>query len=76
MLGDPGTAIAGGIVTTRDRTLGRRTRLARGAIIAVVLGLLWAAPAAAAQPTRLVRAGHGGVLPAGTACAFDVEGEP
>jgi hypothetical protein len=36
----------------RDMGLYRRlTRSARGAVIAVVLALLWAAPAAAAQPT-------------------------
>jgi hypothetical protein len=43
----------------------------------VVLALLCAAPAAAAQPTRTVRPLSGGfVLPAGSACAFDVAGEP
>ncbi len=36
-----------------------------------------AAPAAAAPPTRTARPLAGGfVLPAGTACAFDVAGEP
>ena len=53
------------------------TRSARGAMIAVALALVSAAPAAAAQPTRTVRPLSGGfVLPAGTACAFDVAGEP
>jgi hypothetical protein len=52
MLGIPGTLVAGGIVMTRDRTLARRT--ARGAVIAVALALMVAAPAAAAQPTRTV----------------------
>lgn len=58
-------------------TLAGLTRSARGAVIALVLALVVAAPAAAAQPTRTVRPLHGGfVLPAGTACAFDVAGEP
>ena len=58
---------------TRDQTLARRT--ARGAVIAVVLALIVAAPVAAAQPTRTVthfpgdRVGH---FPAGTGCTFDV----
>ena len=53
------------------------TRSARGAMIAVVLVLMSAAPAAAAQPTRTARPLSGGfVLPAGMACAFDVAGEP
>jgi hypothetical protein len=53
----------------------RLTRTARGAVVAVALALLWAAPAAAAQPTRTVthlrgdRVGH---FPAGTGCTFDV----
>ena len=52
-------------------------RTARGVVIAVVLALTVAAPAAAAQPSRTVS--HllsTWVLPAGTACAFDVEGQP
>lgn len=53
------------------------TRPARGAFIAVVLALMVAAPAAASTPpTRIVRDLHPFVLPAGTACAFDVAGEP
>jgi hypothetical protein len=53
------------------------TRSARGVMIAAVLALVWAAPAAAAETTRTVRPLSGGfVLPAGTACAFDVAGEP
>ena len=54
-----------------------KARITLAALIAVVLALLVAAPAAAGQPTRTVRPLHGGfVLPAGTACAFDVAGEP
>ena len=51
------------------------TRTARGAVIALVLALVWATPAAAVQPTRTVthltgdRVGH---FPAGTGCTFDV----
>ena len=51
------------------------TRPARGAVIALALALISAAPAAAAQPTRTVthlpadRVGH---FPAGTGCTFDV----
>ena len=51
------------------------TRTARGAVIAVGLALVLAAPAAAAAPTRTVthfpadRVGH---FPAGTGCTFDV----
>lgn len=57
--------------------MSRRNRLARGAGIALTLGLIAAAPAAAAQPTRTVRPLSGGfVLPAGTACAFAVAGSP
>ncbi len=53
------------------------TRAARGAAIALALGFVVAAPAAAAQPTRNMRPLHGGfVYPAGQACAFDVAGEP
>jgi hypothetical protein len=53
-------------------------RTALGAALALVIALAAAAPAAAAQPARTIR--HGGftpfTLPAGTACAFDVEGQP
>jgi hypothetical protein len=52
------------------------SRTARGAVIAMGLALLVAAPAAAAQPTRTVTGLSTRVLPAGTACAFDVEGQP
>lgn len=52
------------------------TRIARGAVIAAMLALVLAAPAAAAQPTRIVSDLHPFVLPAGTACAFDVAGRP
>jgi hypothetical protein len=54
----------------------RLTRAAHGAVIAMVLAAVWAAPAAAAQPTRTVYALDPFVYPSGTACAFDVEGEP
>jgi hypothetical protein len=54
----------------------RLTRTARGAVIAVVLALLVAAPAAAAQPTRAVYGLHGFTIPADMACPFDVEGQP
>jgi hypothetical protein len=51
----------------------RLTRTARGGVIALVLALVVAAPAAAAQPTRTVKYDLSPwVLPAGTACAFDV----
>ena len=50
----------------------RLTRSARGALIAVVLAVLWAAPAAAAQPTRTVLHPTGGLHPAGQGCAFDI----
>ena len=54
----------------------RLTRTGRGAVIAVALALVVAAPVAATQPTRVVRDLHPFVDPAGTACAFDVEGQP
>jgi len=58
-------------------TLPRLPRAARGAVIAIALALMAAAPAAAATPpTRTVRDLHSFVLPAGTACAFDVAGRP
>jgi hypothetical protein len=64
-------------IARRLLTLARLTRSARGAVIALVLALVWAAPATAAQPSRSVRPLSGGfTLPAGTACAFDVAGEP
>lgn len=53
----------------------RLSRMARGAVIAVTLALVVAAPAAAAQPARTVtrlpadRVGH---FPAGDGCTFDV----
>jgi hypothetical protein len=51
----------------------RLTRTARGAVIAVALALVVAAPAAAAQPTRTVtHFGPVGYFPAGTGCDFDV----
>jgi hypothetical protein len=54
----------------------RLTRWVRGGVIAGVLALLWAAPVAAAQPTRLVYFPAPHVDPAGTACSFDVLFEP
>jgi hypothetical protein len=56
--------------------MARLTRSARGAVIALVFALLWAAPAAAARPTRVVHDLQSFVYAAGTACPFDVEGEP
>ncbi len=50
----------------------RLTRSARGAIIAVALALVWAAPAAAAQPTRTVFYPTGGSHPAGQGCTFAI----
>src|SRR4051812_24833647 len=70
----PGTG--GGVVATVEvplMTKLRMTRMARVSVIAVTLALVVAAPAAAAQPTRTVNHDlRPWVLPAGTACAFDV----
>jgi hypothetical protein len=53
------------------------TRTARGAVIALGLALVVAAPAAAAQPTRTVyHELHGFTIPTDMACPFDVEGQP
>jgi len=60
---------------TRERTPARLTRTAGGATVALVLALLWAAPAAAVQPGRLVNYFSGDRVehfPAGTGCTFDV----
>ena len=57
--------------------MNKLTRPAGGAVIALALALTSAAPAAAAQPTRTVN--HDltpFTIPAGQACAFDVEGVP
>jgi len=55
----------------------RLTRPALGAVIALALALAMAAPAAAATPpTRTVFGLGSWVIPAGSACAFDVEGQP
>jgi hypothetical protein len=56
----------------------RLTRTARGAVIAIALALLAAAPAAAAQPTRTVYPLHYPyfTIPAGGGCDFAVEGHP
>jgi hypothetical protein len=52
------------------------TRSARSAVIALVLALVVAAPAAAAQPTRTVYALRGFTISADMACPFAVEGQP
>jgi hypothetical protein len=55
------------------RNVAKLTRTARGALIAVVLAVLVAVPAAAAQPTRtVIHAGLVAYYPAGTGCDFDV----
>ena len=56
--------------------MSRLTRSARGAVIALMLALVCAAPTAAAQPTRTVFSSQSHVDPAGTACPFDVLFEP
>ena len=56
--------------------MNKLARTAPGAAVALALALLWAAPAAAAQPTRTVFDLSPFVRPAGTACAFAVAGEP
>ncbi len=43
-----------GDATGGARTMSRLPRAVRGALVAMVLALVWAAPAAAAQPTRTV----------------------
>jgi hypothetical protein len=55
-------------------TISRLPRPAGGAVIALALTLLVAAPAAAAQPIRTVSRFHDRVrhFPAGAACEFDV----
>jgi hypothetical protein len=56
--------------------LSRLPRAARGAVIAVMLAVVCAAPAAAATPTRTVFQLHPFVISAGSGCSFDVEGQP
>jgi hypothetical protein len=57
--------------------MAKLSRPARGAVLAGVFALVVAGPAAAAQPTRTVYPVHaGGVIPAGTACPFDVGAQP
>ncbi len=52
-------------------------RTAPAAVVALVLALGATAPAAAAQPTHIYHGGYTAIdLPAGTACAFDVQGQP
>jgi hypothetical protein len=65
-----------GEATAGDRKRSRLPRAARGAVIGLALALVAAVPAAAAQPTRTVYGLDSWVMPAGTACAFDVEGQP
>ena len=65
------------IARRRLPTPARLPHTARGALIAMALALVVAAPAAAAQPTRTVY--HGGqpfTIPADKACPFPVEGQP
>ena len=58
-------------------TVSRLPRAARGAVIAIVLAAVWAAPAAAAQPIKTTHHNlQGFTIPADTACPFDVEGQP
>jgi hypothetical protein len=54
----------------------RLTRTARGAVIALGLALVVAAPAAAAQPTRSVYGLSPFTISADAACPFAVEGQP
>jgi hypothetical protein len=55
----------------------RLTRTARGAVIALMLALVVAAPAAAAQPIKTTNTDFQPfTIPADTACPFDVEGQP
>ena len=57
--------------------MARLTRLARGGVVAVVLALVVAAPAAAATPPiRTVFEPHPFVIPAGEGCSFDVRFVP
>lgn len=52
-------------------------RTARGAIIALVVAAIWAAPAAAAKPVKdTFHTLSGFTLDADTACPFDVDGSP
>ena len=57
-------------------TLTELPRAARGAVIALVLSAVWAAPAAAAQPIKDTFPLSGFTIPAGYACPFDVDGVP
>jgi len=57
--------------------MSRLPRPARGAVIAVALALIYAAPAAAkTPPTRTVSYPQGWFAPAGQACTFDIRGVP
>jgi len=63
----------GDIADTQEAQIMQRiTRAAPGAVIALVLTLVAAAPVAAARPTRTVLHPTGGVHPAGQGCAFDI----
>ena len=63
-------------IARRLLTSARLTRAMRGALIALVLAMVVAAPAAAAQPPRTVYGLEPFLIHAGRACAFDVEGQP
>jgi hypothetical protein len=52
--------------------MARRNRSARGALVALVLAAVWAAPAAAAQPIRTPFSPDPGTISAGYGCSFDV----
>ena len=52
--------------------MNKLTRPVRGAVIAIAIALLVAAPASAAQPIRTVFYPTGGSHPAGQGCAFDI----
>ena len=63
-------------MTTLSRTK-KVTRMAPGAVIALALAFLSAAPAmAATPPTRTVSYPQGWFAPAGQACTFDIRGVP
>lgn len=66
-------------IARRLLTAARLTRPAAGAVIALLLALVVAAPAAAAVPTPIRTVHHVGsgfTIPAGEACTFAVDGVP